>query len=75
MRLGGAAVAQHGAVAAREHGGHPQPSLSEARMAHGVDAPVEAVKPTGLRSPAHAITCKSRIEELRVRDDSVLATG
>lgn len=72
---GGAAVAQQGAWAAREHRGKPPGLPPRGGMADRVHPLVQPVEPPRGRAPADRPFLDADLDELRPRDDAVLCGG
>jgi hypothetical protein len=72
---GGGGVAEDGAVAAGEDGGHEAAGEAQAPVSHGVDAVVDAVEATALQAPGDRALVKSRLVELRYREHTMLLRG
>src|SRR5690242_6504278 len=69
---GGALVADHSPVAAREHRGPEPPARPEVPVAQGVDAAVPGVEPPRLAPVLDRASRQPDAEQLRVRDDAAL---
>jgi hypothetical protein len=70
--LGGRAVAQDGARAEGERGGHQVAAPAEVRVADGVDPLVYAVKPSPAKAARDRTRCKPDADELPPGDDPEL---
>lgn len=70
-----AAMAQDGALAAREHRGHPAPVGREQRVADGIDASVHAVQPTTRNAMRDPTGTQAQRPQLPRRHDAVLTCG
>src|SRR4029079_8721527 len=66
-------MAEDCALAGGEHGRHPAPSLSQRRVAEGIDAEVEGMKKPGVDESGNEGGGDAECENLRARDDAVLA--
>ena len=62
--LGGGAVAEDGARAASEDGGHPAALVAEAAVADGVDGAVDPVQAAGRGAPFHAGAAEPGLHQL-----------
>ena len=68
-------VAEHRAVAAREHGGEPVRLAPEPPMPQRVDAAVERAQPRGGDAPVDRAGGEPERAQLRARHDSPLTVG
>jgi hypothetical protein len=71
----GGAVAEDGALAAGENGGHPAPVPAEASVSHGVDAAVDAVEAPELQAPRGRTLVDAHAAELLNGDHAVLPSS
>src|SRR5512132_3328927 len=69
---GRAAMAQHGALAAREHRRETPPLDPQHSAADGVDAVVEALEPTHVHAPLDRAAAEPEREQLGARHDAPL---
>jgi hypothetical protein len=72
VQVGGRGVADHGAIARGQHGGHELRFEGEDRVAGGVDASVDAVQAPGLRAICDRVLAEADRSQLLERDDAVL---
>jgi hypothetical protein len=57
-------MAEEGALAVGEHGGHPLPAERDVRVADGVDAPVHAVEAAGGYAHPNRAPRKAEVAQL-----------
>src|SRR3954471_7466464 len=70
-----ASVAQHGVVAAGEHSGHPAPALSQALVADGVHAAVDAMKAPCADATLNRRRAEADGDQLGMSDHAMLPRG
>jgi hypothetical protein len=68
-------VAQHGGGPAGHHGGEVAAVAAQDRVADGVNAAVERMKPAGPYSPADRLAIEAEVQQLPPADDAVLTRG
>jgi hypothetical protein len=71
----GGDVAEDGAFAISENGGHEAPMEAQASVAHGVDAVMDAVELASIDAIANRPRAQTRVFELPPRSHTMLSRG
>ena len=73
--MGGAAMAEHGALAARQYGGEIGALAGQAPVADGKDTAMEPMQAPVAHTPSHRASIDPERPELRERHDTPLRSG